>query len=142
MPVLKFRKHNRYYHLYRQNNLFDGITLICCWGAFDSHRGGHKFILCKNNLDFNINLGKITKVRFARGYMVNSLLIKPPIVSLIKQYCFSMDNKDFTIPKNLLLNWLYSSDRHVPLEELGKWIRINTGGRYQLVDTGVQTRCV
>ena len=26
MPVLKFRKLNRYYHLYRQNNLFNGIT--------------------------------------------------------------------------------------------------------------------
>lgn len=73
MPVLKFRKHNRYYHLYRQNNLFDRITLICSWGswgAFDSKRGGHKFIFCKNDLDFNINLGKITKIRFARGYKI------------------------------------------------------------------------
>lgn len=70
MPVLKFRKHNRYYHLHRQNNLFDGITLICSWGAFDSHRGGHKFIFCKNDLDFNINLGKITKVCLARGYKI------------------------------------------------------------------------
>ena len=68
MPVLKFRKLNRYYHLYRQNNIFDGITLICSWGTFDSHRGGHKSIFCKNDLDFNINLGKITKIRFALGY--------------------------------------------------------------------------
>lgn len=45
-----------------------------------------------------------------------------------------MDNNNFTIPKNLLLNWLYSSDRHVPLEELGKWLHLNTGGRYQLID--------
>jgi hypothetical protein len=50
-----------------------------------------------------------------------------------------MNNKDFTIPKNLLLNWLYSSDRHVPLEELGQWIKINTGGKYKLVDTDAQT---
>ena len=57
MPVLKFRKLNRYYHLYRQNNLFDGITLICSWGAFDSHRGGHKFILCKNDLDIPARQG-------------------------------------------------------------------------------------
>ena len=70
MPVLKFRKLSRYYHLYRQNNLFGGITLICCLGAFDSHRGGHKFIYCKNDLDFYINLGKITKIRFARGYKI------------------------------------------------------------------------
>jgi len=71
MPVLKFRKLNRYYHLYRQNNLFDGITLICNWGAFDSHRGGHKSIFCKNDLDFNINLGKITKIRFAKRYKIH-----------------------------------------------------------------------
>ena len=70
MPVLKFRKLNRYYHLYRQNNLFDGITLICAWGSFDSHRGGHKSIFCKNDLDFNINLGKITKIRFAKRYKI------------------------------------------------------------------------
>ena len=75
--------------------------------------------------------------------MVSSLLVKAPllsryIVSLIKQKCFTMNNKDFTIPKNMLLNWLYSSDRYVPLEELGKWIRINTGGKYQLVDTDAQ----
>ena len=50
-----------------------------------------------------------------------------------------MDNNNFTIPKNLLLNWLYSSDRHVSLEELGKWIKINTGGKYKLVDTDAQT---
>ena len=24
-----------------------------------------------------------------------------------------MDNKDFTIPKNIILNWLYTADRHV-----------------------------
>lgn len=65
---LKFKKLNRYYHFYRQNNLFDGITLVCVWGVFDSHRGGHKFIFCKNDLDFNISLSKITKIRFARGY--------------------------------------------------------------------------
>ena len=70
MPVLNFRKNNRYYHLHRQNNLFDGITLICSWGAFDSHRDGHKFIFCKNDLDFNIRIGKITKIRFAKGYKI------------------------------------------------------------------------
>ena len=68
MPLLKFRKLNKFYHHYRQNNLFDGITLIGAWGSFNSHRGGHKSIFCKNDLDFNIKLGKITKIRFARGY--------------------------------------------------------------------------
>ena len=50
-----------------------------------------------------------------------------------------MDNKEPTIPKNLLLNWLYASDRHVSLDKLGKWIQLNTGGKYKLVDTGGQT---
>jgi hypothetical protein len=67
MPVLKFKKLNRYYHLDRQNNLFDRITLMEL-GAFDSHRGSYKFIFCKNDLDFKISLGKITKIRFAKGY--------------------------------------------------------------------------
>jgi len=62
-------------------------------------------------LDFNINLGKITKVRFAR----------------------------FTIPKNLLLNWLYSSDRNVSLDKLGKWLENNTGGQYKLVKNNIKT---
>jgi len=50
-----------------------------------------------------------------------------------------MDNKDFTIPKNLLLNWLYSSDRNVSLDKLEKWLELNTGGKYKLVDTDAQT---
>ena len=70
MIILKFKKLQRYYHFYRQNNLFGGITLVCAWGAFDSKRGGHKFISCKNDLDFHANLGKITKIRFARGYKI------------------------------------------------------------------------
>ena len=49
-----------------------------------------------------------------------------------------MDNNNFTISKNLLLNWLYSSDRHIPLDKLGKWIELNTGGKYKLVNTDTQ----
>lgn len=45
-----------------------------------------------------------------------------------------MDNKDFTIPKNMLLNWLYFCDTNVSLDELGQWLHLNTGGRYQLID--------
>lgn len=45
-----------------------------------------------------------------------------------------MKNKGFTIPKNLLLNWLYSSDKNISLDKLGKWIELNTNGKYKLVD--------
>jgi hypothetical protein len=77
-------------------------------------------------------------------YMVSSLLIKAPlfykyIVSLTKQDCFTMNNKDFTIPKNLLLNWLYSTERNVSLDELGKWLENNTSGQYKLVKNNIKT---
>ena len=49
-----------------------------------------------------------------------------------------MNNKDFTIPKNLLLNWLYSTERNVSLDELGKWLELNTNGKYKLIDTDTQ----
>ena len=68
MVLLQFKKLNRYYHLYRQDDLFGGITLICSWGAFDSKRGGHKFIACKNKLELYALLGKITKIRLSRKY--------------------------------------------------------------------------
>ena len=38
-----------------------------------------------------------------------------------------------TINKPLLLNWLYSSDKDLPLEELGIWIAAKTDGKYSLV---------
>ena len=38
-----------------------------------------------------------------------------------------------TIPKNKILNWLYSTDRHVSIEKLGSWIENNTDGQYKLV---------
>ena len=38
-----------------------------------------------------------------------------------------------TINKPLLLNWLYSPDKDLPLEELGKWIAAKTDGKYSLV---------
>lgn len=52
-----------------------------------------------------------------------------------KELLPKMDNNNFTILKNMLLNWLYSSDRHVSLDELGQWLQLNTGGgRYRLID--------
>ena len=38
-----------------------------------------------------------------------------------------------TIPKNHILNWLYSTDRHVSLEKLGSWLEDNTDGQYKIV---------
>jgi hypothetical protein len=49
-----------------------------------------------------------------------------------------MDSNNSTIPKNMLLNWLYSSDRHLSWDKLGKWIELNTNGKYKLVDTDAQ----
>jgi hypothetical protein len=68
MVLLQFKKLNRYYHLYKQDDLFGGITLICSWGTFDSKRGGHKFIFCKNQLELYAQLSKISKVRLMRNY--------------------------------------------------------------------------
>ena len=68
MILLKFKKLKRYYHLYQQNNLFGGLTLIYAWGTFDSNRGGHKFIFCKNQLELYAQLSKISKIRLARNY--------------------------------------------------------------------------
>jgi len=68
MILLKFKKLKRYYHLYQQNDLFGGITLICVCGAFDSKKGGHKFISCKNQLELYTQLSRISKIRLARNY--------------------------------------------------------------------------
>ena len=40
-----------------------------------------------------------------------------------------------TIPKNKILDFLYSTDRNVSLEKLGNWIENNTDGKYKIVDT-------
>jgi hypothetical protein len=42
-------------------------------------------------------------------------------------------NKEDTINKSLLLNWLYASDKNLPIEELGKWLEGNTNGRYVII---------
>ena len=38
-----------------------------------------------------------------------------------------------TIPKHLLLNWLYSTDRMVSIDKLAVWLENNTQGQYKLV---------
>ena len=46
-----------------------------------------------------------------------------------------MNDKTATLPKNTILNFLYSTDRQVSLELLGNWLEKHTEGRYKLVDT-------
>ena len=43
-------------------------------------------------------------------------------------------NKQDTINKSLLLNWLYSADKDLSIEELGRWIAAKTDGKYILVE--------
>ena len=46
----------------------------------------------------------------------------------------SMNNDSkTTINKSILLNWLYLTNRDVPLEALGKFIEDKTNGQYVLV---------
>ncbi len=40
---------------------------------------------------------------------------------------------DTIIPKNLLLNWLYSTDKAVSIDKLAAWLEHNTSGQYKLV---------
>ena len=49
-----------------------------------------------------------------------------------------MNKGSLTLPKNMILNWLYSADMHVSLDKLGKWLEQSTNGKYKLVDTDTQ----
>lgn len=42
-------------------------------------------------------------------------------------------NNQDTINKSVLLNWLYSADKEVSLEQLGSWIEAQTDGKYTLI---------
>lgn len=37
------------------------------------------------------------------------------------------------INKSILLNWLYSVDKELPIELLGQWITDKTNGQYVLI---------
>jgi len=54
----------------------------------------------------------------------------------------SMNKESSRLPKNIILNWLYSTDMHVSLDKLGKWLEQNTNGKYKLVDTDAQDKVV
>ena len=45
----------------------------------------------------------------------------------------NIEKKTNTIPKNKILNWLYSTDRQVSIEKLGSWLEDNTEGQYKIV---------
>lgn len=53
-----------------------------------------------------------------------------------------MNTPNTTIPKNQILNWLYSTDRHVSLDKLGDWIEENTKGQYKIINTDSKTQIV
>ena len=42
-------------------------------------------------------------------------------------------DKEDTINKSILLNWLYSADKDLPVLELARWIEARTDGKYTLV---------
>lgn len=65
---LRYRKAERFYHVYLQNNFFNGVTVICSWGTFDSNRGGSKQIFCNDAEQINTALQEIDRTRIKRGY--------------------------------------------------------------------------
>lgn len=64
----RFKKQERFYHLYQQTNFFGGITVACVWGTFDSSRGGYKYIFCANIREALLTLENIKNTRLKRGY--------------------------------------------------------------------------
>lgn len=70
MMSLMFKKAERYYNVYLQENFFGGITVICSWGTFDSRRGNCKHIFCNSMDEVNNKLTEITKLRHKRGYKI------------------------------------------------------------------------
>jgi hypothetical protein len=66
--ILKFAKQERFYHVYEQANFFGGVTLVCCWGTFDSNRGGYKYVYCDNIEEIYSTREDIKNTRLKRGY--------------------------------------------------------------------------
>lgn len=50
----------------------------------------------------------------------------------------SMSKGSSTLPKNMILNCLYSAEMHVSLDKLGQWLENNTGGEYKLVKNNIK----
>lgn len=53
----------------------------------------------------------------------------------------ALDHEPNTIPKNQILNWLYSTERHVSIEKLGLWLENNTDGQYKIVRNNINKDC-
>ena len=53
----------------------------------------------------------------------------------------SVEQETNTIPKNRILDWLYSTDRNVSIEKLGSWLENNTDGKYKLVRNNINKDC-
>ena len=51
-------------------------------------------------------------------------------------------DKEDTINKSILLNWLYSADKELSISELGRWIEARTGGNYILIQKEQETDVV
>ena len=47
-------------------------------------------------------------------------------------------DKEDTINKSILLNWLYSADKDLPVSELRRWIEARTVGKYILITAPVE----
>lgn len=53
----------------------------------------------------------------------------------------AVEHEPNTIPKNKILDWLYSTDRNVSIEKLGLWLENNTDGQYKLVRNNINKDC-
>ena len=51
-------------------------------------------------------------------------------------------DKEDTINKSILLNWLYSADKELSIIELGRWIEARTGVKYILIQKEQETDVV
>ena len=53
----------------------------------------------------------------------------------------AVEHKSNTIQKNKILDWLYSTDRHVSIEKLGSWLENNTDGQYKIIRNNINKDC-
>ena len=86
-----------------------------------------QLIFNKKNYIFNISLDTVLDV--------NNFYKNKPGVSMNNQ-------TNDTINKYQILNWLYSTDRHVSIEKLGAWLENNTDGQYKLIKTSNDARAL
>jgi hypothetical protein len=48
-------------------------------------------------------------------------------------------DKEDTINKSILLNWLYSSGKEISIIQLGQWISARTNGKYTMIKNDKDT---